>query len=1150
MIEKNKLNFVKLSDKFEINKGRIFINGSQAIARLAFIQKSLDSAAGLNTSGFISGYRGSPMGLIDATLWQMQERLNDADIVFQPGVNEDLAATAIWGTQQYNFFQKPLVDGVFSFWYGKGPGIDRSGDALRHANLAGTHKNGGVLVFYGDDHPGKSSTVVCQSEPALAAIHIPSLYPSNVEEIIEFGVLGWALSRYCGLWIGIKCINETVEQTQTVDIDIENFNINLPDRGASANIVNLTPGFTPPVGQDMILKRHRLPLVHKFVRANNIDKVKLNGKGGLGIVTSGKTYEDVLQAMNLIGLNNEKAEKLGIGIYKVGCIWPLEPLGLKEFAKDRPELLFIEEKDAFIEDQAAKLLINEKKHPQLIGKFDADGNAIFVSDELLDPLQIGQAIAARLRENGRQDNEIDSYCDQLTAIANTKASFPSNGPDLPMRLPYFCSGCPHNTSTKVPQGSLAMAGIGCHAIALFYRQDTLPPTQMGGEGMNWVGASHFSGTNHMFQNLGDGTYYHSGLLAIRAAVAAGINITYKILYNDAVAMTGGQPIDGPISVAQMIRQVKGEGIVKCVLVTDSPLNYKKINDFPKNIEIYHRDQLDFVQKQMREIEGTSVLIYEQTCAAEKRRRRKRGTFPNPAKRIFINDSVCEGCGDCSVQSTCVSIQPLDTPFGVKRKIDQSGCNKDYSCLKGFCPSFVTILGAEPAKRTGIIQIDTMMDLVPEPKVAVIENQNMSIMIAGIGGTGVITVGAILGMAAYMENKACSIYDMTGLSQKNGAVFSHLRIAQDNEGIATQRIGVGEADLVMGFDLLAALSGDAAVTYSNQRTKLVGNSDVTLTSAFQFDRNASIDKDQVTGVIRAKSLPGHSHFIDATNIALKLCGDTLASNMFMVGFALQKGLLPVSCEAIIEAIKLNGVAVSFNLTALSYGRLYSHAPDKIEALLGQDEPAIETLDTLIKSRIEHLSDYQNVAYAAKFIKRVEQIKAAEMAVDPSSIELTKAVVLNLSKLMSYKDEYEVARLYSDPAFLKKIQDQFETGFKLKFNLAPPLFSKKDRSTGQPLKSEYGSWVMILFKILSKMKGLRGGAFDVFARTNERKMERKLIEDYNDMLDLIVAKLNLDNFQTALKLANLPDQIRGFGHVKTQSITALEAKKTRLLKSLKG
>ncbi|MEM7019320.1 MAG: indolepyruvate ferredoxin oxidoreductase family protein, partial [Pseudomonadota bacterium] len=874
---------VALSDKFEQDEGRIFINGTQALARLALLQRQLDQQRGLNTRGFISGYRGSPLGGLDSTLWREKDRMEEAGVVFQPGVNEDLAATAVWGTQQLDFFPDPQVDGVYAMWYGKAPGVDRSADAMRHGNSFGSHENGGVLVVAGDDHPGKSSTVVNQSEPLLRALEIPVFYPSDVQEIIEFGLLGWELSRYCGLWVGLKTTNETVEQTQTVTLNVGEFEVQRPDRGFEAFHVNIQRTGYNPQGMDVTVKRVRLPQVPKFVRANGIDKVRLAGEGGLGIVTAGKSYSDVMQALSLLGLDEESARELGIAIYKVGCVWPLEPEGIKAFAQGRPELLFVEEKAAMLESQAAQLFVNLEQRIRLVGKQDEHGNILFPSDVQLQPSDIANTIMDRLEVLGASHPNLKARHDALRQGLTANVKFSDAAPAKAVRTPYFCSGCPHNTSTKVPEGSMAMAGIGCHGIAMMTRADTLLPTHMGGEGMNWAGAAHFSGTKHMFQNLGDGTYFHSGLMAVRGAVSAGINITYKILYNDAVAMTGGQPIDGPISVYEMVQQLIAESVKQVVVVSDDPDKFQ--GKLPTGVELYPREELDLVQKQLREVSGTTVIVYEQTCATEKRRRRKRNAFPNPPKRLFINDAVCEGCGDCSVQSTCVSIQPKKTVFGIKRQIDQSSCNKDYSCVNGFCPAFVTVLDAEPKKPSSVELADGLFDELPTPTVYEYDD-SMGVMIAGIGGTGVITVGAIIGMAAHLEEKACSIYDMTGLSQKNGAVYSHLRIADDPQHLSAQRIGAGEADLILGFDLVASLAGDAGQTFSKGRTRVVGNSAVQPTAAFQFDRDLQIDVGQVESTVVARTGEDMAWFVDATNLALKLCGDTIASNMFMVGYAAQ------------------------------------------------------------------------------------------------------------------------------------------------------------------------------------------------------------------------------------------------------------------------
>ncbi len=1153
---------VSLSDKFEQQDGQIFISGTQALARLALIQRDLDRTQGLNTRGFISGYRGSPLGGLDSTLWREKQRMEDAGIVFQPGINEDLAATAVWGTQQIDFFPDPQVDGVYAMWYGKAPGVDRSADAMRHGNSFGSHKNGGVLVVAGDDHPGKSSTIVNQSEPIMQALDMPVLYPSNVQEIIEFGLLGWELSRYCGLWVGLKTTNETIEQTQTVNLDSGRFSFEYPDRGLDAPKVNIQRTTFNPQGMDVTIKRIRLPLVQKFVRANNIDKVHLEGNGGLGIVTAGKSYSDVMQALSLLGLTQDSARSLGISVYKVGCIWPLDPEGLKAFSQGRPELLFVEEKTAMIAPQAAQVLINQSTRIRLVGKQDENGSELLPSDVQLEPNLIAEVIMARLtslfnevthleqkqvNEQQRVLSDLEHHHDALKNSLSENAQFSNAAPSTSVRTPYFCSGCPHNTSTKVPDGSMAMAGIGCHGIVMLTREDTLLSTQMGGEGMNWAGAAHFSGTDHMFQNLGDGTYFHSGLMAIRGAVASGINITYKILYNDAVAMTGGQPIDGPISVEEMVRQLNAESVRQVVVVTDDPDKFQ--GKLPSGTELHHREALDLVQKQLREVNGTTAIIYEQTCATEKRRRRKRGAFPDPAKRMFINDAVCEGCGDCSVQSTCVSIQPKPTVFGTKRQIDQSSCNKDYSCVNGFCPSFVTVLDAEPRKNKGAAFSEDLFKDLPLPHVSdqlETHQGNMGVMIAGIGGTGVITVGAIIGMAAHMEGKACSIYDMTGLSQKNGAVYSHLRIANDPDELAAQRIGAGEADLILGFDLIASLAGDAAPTYRSGRTQIVGNSAVQPTAAFQFDRDLQINANHVESLITARTGEDKAWFIDATNLALKLMGDTIASNMFMVGYAAQHALLPVSVKALEQAITLNGIAIDFNLTALRLGRLFAHDPEKANTLLPESmiESENMTLDELIEHRSKHLTDYQNKAWADRFLATVSKTRKVEQVLGLQSEELSYAVTENLAKLMSYKDEYEVGRLFASADFRQKLDAQFEPGYQLKFNMAPPLLSRKHPSTGLPAKREFGNWMMNGFKLLAQLKWLRGTVFDIFGYSAERRHERELISEYESMIDHKLTTLSAKNLDETIQIARLPEQIRGFGHVKQNALAQYQRQRAQL------
>ncbi|MDB5424008.1 MAG: indolepyruvate ferredoxin oxidoreductase, partial [Phenylobacterium sp.] len=917
---------VTLDDKWTVDGGRILLSGTQAIVRMLLAQKAIDRRNGLNTAGYISGYRGSPLGGLDTALWSIGKRLEAADILFQPGVNEDIAATAMRGTQQIDVVPGATRDGVFAAWYGKGPGVDRSGDALKHGNSAGAHAKGGVLCFYGDDHAGKSSSISHHSEQAMAAAMIPSLYPATVGEIIEYGLLGIALSRYSGCWVGIKCVNETVEQTASVDIDLDAFAPVLPPQDPPPpEGINIRLGHhLNPLRNEQVVIDHRLPLVHRFVRANGIDRTIFRAaKPKLGIITTGKSYGDTQGALALLGLTEDRAAALGISLYKVGCIWPLEQQGIVEFAAGHEVLLVVEEKQAFIEPQAASALFNAPGRPLLLGKADETGAPLLSAVLQLDPAEIARVIAGRLDRLGVVEPALQAARERSAARAIV---VPANNADTPKRVPFYCSGCPHSTSTKVPEGSFAMSGIGCHAMVRYaYPEQSLTSTHMGAEGANWIGLAPFTDTKHIFQNMGDGTYYHSGSLAIRSAVAAGVNITFKILYNDAVAMTGGQPVDGPISVAEIAQQVRHEGVKTVILLSDDPSRHEGNPALPPGLRIGHRDELDGVQREMREMSGVTVLIYEQTCAAEKRRRRKRGAFPNPPKRMFISKEVCEGCGDCSVQSTCVSVTPVETEFGRKRAIDQSNCNKDYSCLKGFCPSFITVEGAEPRKPERV-RIDAgLFDGLPPAAPAPITGDTFNVMVAGVGGTGVITVSAILGMAAHLEGLAVSQFDMTGLAQKNGAVYSHVRIGRTPADLRSSRMGRGEADTLLAFDLVAALADEPAGTLSRDRTRAIANSDVSQTVAFQFDRNAVVSGGLLLS--RLGRLLGEDaiYSVDAAGLAMALIGDSIASNMLLLGVAAQRGALPVSVEALEQAVRLNGAAVNANLEAFRLGRLLAVRP---------------------------------------------------------------------------------------------------------------------------------------------------------------------------------------------------------------------------------
>ena len=1133
---------ITLDDKYLAESGAVFISGAQALARLPLMQGRLDEAAGLNTAGFISGYRGSPLGHLDMTLWRANEQLAANNIVFQPGVNEDLAATAVSGTQQLGLLPEPAYDGVFAMWYGKGPGVDRSMDALKHGNYAGSHPKGGVLLVYGDDHPGKSSTVSHQSEPALAAQLIPSLYPASVREFLRFGLLGWALSRFSGAWVGLKTVNETIEQTATCRVALEDFEVNLPIMDGDVDVHN-RGSLASRLENEHIAYEDRLARVQAFVRVNALDETIVDpGPRRFGIVSSGKSCMDVLQALELLGIDGAGAERYGVAVYKVGCIWPLEPLNASRFARGLAEMCVVEEKKPFLEQQLASLLINEPDRPVLSGKYAPDGSRQFSSTDPLLPQEIAFVIASRLEALGLADDELRRRTAQLQA---RPASSPAPGV---ARAPFFCSGCPHNRSTRIPDGSRAMVGTGCATMEVFFRPDRIVPAQMGGEGANWLGLAPFTHTPHIFQNLGDGTYFHSGLMSIRAAVAAKANITFKILYNDAVAMTGGQPVDGPLSPFDIAAQVLGEHVERCVIVAEDPSLYRGSAKLPPGVDVFHRDALDRVQRELREIEGCTVLIYEQTCAAEKRRRRKRGLMPDPAKRLFIYDPVCEGCGDCSAQSNCVSIQPLETPFGLKRRIDQFSCNKDYSCNHGFCPSFVTVLGGRPRKGGSMLAGDRVIVDLPVPPLADSGDRSYNVMIAGIGGTGVVTIGAVLGMAAHLERRSCSVFDMTGLAQKNGAVCSHLKVAADDARISTSAISAGRADLILGYDLIAATGDESFRTADRERTRLVGDSRITPLPTFQVDQDALVDCDAVLAHVREHLADDGIHLIDARGLAGRLCGDSIMSNFLMLGYAAQLGLLPVSVAAIKRAIELNAIAVEQNCEAFDVGRLAAHDPAVLDKLDDRGEGAGEdvprTVEEIVASRSAHLARYQDAGYAERYREAVQAIGDAERRLAPGLRGLTEAVAENYAVLLAYKDEYEVARLYSSRDFLSRIESEFEGEFTLRFNLSPPLLSRTDPLTGRPAKREFGQWMLPLFRILARLRGLRGTVVDIFGYTAERRLERQLIADYESWMTEIIENLTPDGHAVACELLRLPETIRGFGPVKRTSIEAAAARAAEL------
>jgi indolepyruvate ferredoxin oxidoreductase len=1142
---------IALDDKYTLSSGRVLLSGTQALVRLPIMQQQKDAAAGLNTAGFVTGYRGSPLGGIDTEFWRAEKHLQRHNIRFQAAVNEDLAATAVWGSQQVGLFQGARYDGVFAMWYGKGPGVDRSGDALRHANLAGTAKYGGVLALAGDDHTCKSSTTAHQTEYAFMDAMIPVLNPSGVQEFIDYGLIGVAMSRFSGCWIALKLVGETADSTASVAVDPSRGQIviprgfELPDGGLNLRVAD------DPLAQEERLHKYKLYAALAFARENHVNKTVIGGqRRRFGIVTAGKSYLDVRQALNDLGISAEYAESIGLSVYKVGMTWPLEREGIRKFAEGLEEILVVEEKRALIENQLKEQLYNWRANvrPRVIGKFDEEGVWILPSTGELTPGQIARAIAGRINRF-----HTSAYVDKRLAFLNEKEkSLKSIEPGI-KRTPYFCSGCPHNTSTKVPKNSRAIAGIGCHYMALWMDRRTATFTHMGGEGATWIGQAPFTDEPHVFSNLGDGTYFHSGILAIRAAVAAGVNITYKILYNDAVAMTGGQPMDGPLSPQIITRQVVAEGVKRVVVVTDEPDKYPSRTEFATGTTIHHRDELDTVQRDLRTVTGVTVIVYDQTCAAKKRRWRKRGTYPDPAKRVIINELVCEGCGDCSVKSNCLSVVPIETEFGLKRMIEQFSCNKDYSCVNGFCPSFVTVHGGGLRKPNAKSIHESALDdwaSLPVPTLPTTEVP-YGILVTGVGGTGIVTIGALLAMAAHIEGKGCSVLDMAGLAQKGGAVLSHIKISNNPDDIYAVRLASGGARLVLGCDLVVAADAGTMSKIESGNTYAVINRHEAITGDFTHSPDMKFPGNRLEKIIDQATGPARSDFIEATSLASALLGDTIAVNLFMLGYAWQKGSIPVSAEALERAIELNGVAVDANKRAFLWGRRAAHDLAAVTQLAlpasttKNYKVSSSTIEDMVARRAQFLTEYQNASYSRRYSELVARVQAAEGQSVPGGDELTFAVARTYFKLLSYKDEYEVSRLFTNGAFSEQLGRTFEGDIKLRFHLAPPIISHRDPETGEMKKREFGSWMLPVFRILARLKSLRGTPLDIFGYSDERRIERQLITKYETVVDTLLEGLNRSNHSIAVEIASLPEQARGYGHVKLRNLQTTKLREAELL-----
>ncbi|WP_096785635.1 indolepyruvate ferredoxin oxidoreductase family protein [Rhodobacter sp. CZR27] len=1113
---------VKLSDRYDLGKSPVLLNGTQALVRLMLMQKARDRAAGLNTAGYVTGYRGSPLSSVDLMMGRAKKDLDAADVLFQPGLNEDLAATAIWGTQQAELRGEGRFDGVFALWYGKGPGVDRTGDVMRHANMAGTSRHGGVLMAMGDDHTGESSTTLHQSDWALVDAYIPVLSPAGVQEILDYGLYGWALSRFAGVWVGLKTMKDTVEATAVVDGRPDRMRLVLPDFAMPQGGLNIRLADTP-VSQEARMIDYKRFAAEAFSHANRMDR-RIWGKPGakIGFVSAGKSWLDLVHALSLLGIGEHEAERLGITTYKVGQVWPLDFRGFQEWAEGVDLIVCVEEKRKLIEVQAKEAIFNDRRGRRIFGWQNDRGEELFPTRFALDPVGIAEKIGKILIEEGRATEAVKAG---LARLAEARRA--DNAQDLAARLPYFCSGCPHNTSTRLPEGSRAYAGIGCHYMVQWMDRDTVGFTQMGGEGANWIGEAPFSKRPHVFQNLGDGTYNHSGVQAIRAALAAGTNITYKILFNDAVAMTGGQHNEGDLSADRIVREIQAMGVGHIAVVHDAKEEVD-LTRFPKGIEIHERAELMEVQRKYRDIPGVSAIVYIQTCAAEKRRRRKRGTFPDIDRRVFINTDVCEGCGDCGVQSNCVSIVPVETELGRKRAIDQSSCNKDFSCLNGFCPSFVTLEGAKP-KKAATAEID--LPHLPAPVLPEIRGTH-NILVTGVGGTGVVTVGAILSMAAHVDGKGAGMMEMAGLAQKGGAVHIHCRIAEKPSDISAIRVAVGEADAVIGGDLVVTAGAKTMGLMAKGRTGAVVNSHDIVTGEFTRNTDFRVPSDRLQVSLQAR-LQDRVAFLDATELARVLMGDSIYSNMLVFGAAWQKGLIPLSEEAIHRAIELNGAAVEQNARAFALGRWAVLHPAEAGRILQPEPP--KPVDP-VAYRAERLAGYQSRRLARRF----------RALVDSAPAEIREDVARGYYQLLAYKDEYEVARLHLDT--MDRARAEFDGDFHPTFHLAPPFLAGKGDE--RPKKRQFGAWMIPAFRLLATMKVLRGTPLDPFGRNPERRLERRLIAEFEADMAEILPKLRPETMDLGRELARLPLSIRGYGPVKEANATKAAGRREELLAAIRA
>ena len=1165
---------VNLEDKYALEEGRIFLTGVQALVRLPLDQHRSDRRRGLHTATFISGYQGSPLGGLDQELARRRKLCEEHHVFHVPGLNEELGATSAWGSQLAADLPGARYDGVLGMWYGKAPGLDRAGDSLRHGNFVGVSRTGGALACVGDDPSCKSSTIPSASEAVLESLHMPVFFPGDVQEVIDLGLHALGCSRASGLWSGFKIVTNVADASGTAAVSPERVMPRIPtvewegrpyEHRPSANL--LAPA-SVEMERTMLGPRSELALA--YARENGVNRIEGAHDAWLGVVAAGKSYFDLRQALADMGLDDRALERAGVRILKLGMVWPLEPEIVRSFARGLDEILVIEEKRPFLEPQVKDALYGAAGAPRVVGKRDERGAPLVPVELDLDADKIARAVAARLSGRVTLDS-VAARLRKLDALERQPFALPMADQEraphsVSERTPFFCSGCPHNSSTPAPEGTLVGAGIGCHTMILLNpegRGDITGITQMGGEGAQWIGMAPFTDDDHFAQNLGDGTFHHSGSLAIRAAVAAGVNVTYKLFYNDAVAMTGGQEIEGAMSVPTITRWLELEGVRRVIVTTEDTSRYRGVELAPI-AEVRDRGEMIAAQRELAAVEGVTVLIHDQECAAELRRKRKRGKAPDPPQRIHINERVCEGCGDCGRKSSCLSVLPVETEFGRKTQIHQSSCNKDYSCLEGDCPSFLSVVPGKPKKHE---PPRPPADLpAPTP---IVGDDEFTVRMMGIGGTGVVTVSQIVGVAALIDGRHVVGLDQTGLSQKGGPVISDLRIAR-RESPGASKVSAAGTDLYLGLDLLGASTEKNLSVADPERTVAVVSTSAVPTGKMVVDTEERFPElagqlDLIERATRRKD----NFYLDAQQLAERLFGDHMPTNMLALGAAFQRGALPLAGEAIEEAIRLNGAAIEKNLAAFAWGRACVAAPDAIEEAtqppVGGFAPTAAELDgyarslvdevageedselrRLLSVRVPELIAYQDRAYAERYAAFVRDVRDAEQARTPGRSEVTEAVARHLFKLMAYKDEYEVARLHLNEAERVRVRDEFGPDAKVWFHLHPPLL----RALGMKRKLKLGTWFVPAFRMLRAMRRLRGTPLDVFGYSKVRRVERALVPEYRGVVATALERLTPETHPTAVDLCELPDVIRGYEEIKLRGVERFRERAPELLERMQA